>query len=312
MYRFPIALVLAFGMSLPMAAFGKTPDGQTPAQEHACDGLTGGAKGTCTAYCEAQDCDQHERPSCEQLRKNFEKKTGSRTFPCDHVACGDAAAPACNGECPADQVCALHVNGQAACVCESPPAVCAGEPCEGGGDCTTQFCDTSAGSPGVCAQVCADPSTTCVCGGDCTTGFCDDSGGSPGHCAPVCAAPGTTCVCGGDCTSGFCDDSGGSPGHCAPLCAGASTTCACGGDCTSGFCDDSGGSPGHCGAVCAGPGTTCTCGGDCTSGFCDDSLGLPGQCAPVFDGGPCGCGADCVSGFCDDSLGLPGVCGGVL
>src|SRR5689334_19085107 len=118
MHRSVIAVVVAFGMSLPMAAFGKTPDGQTPAQETACSDLTGAAKGICTAYCEAQDCDEHDRPSCEQLRTNFEKKTGSRTFPCDHVACGDAEAPACNGECPEDQVCALHMDGEAACVCE--------------------------------------------------------------------------------------------------------------------------------------------------------------------------------------------------
>ena len=280
MFQYRIALVLAVSLSLPMVAFGKTPDGQTPAEEDSCGDLTGGAKGICNAYCEAQDCDAHERPSCERLRNNFEKKTGSRTLPCDReVACGDSEAPACNGACPDDQVCTARVNGDATCVCEAPPPVCAGAPCEGGGDCSTQFCDTSTGSPGVCGQVCADPSTTCVCGGDCTTGFCDDSGGSPGHCAAVCAGPTTTCVCGGDCTSGFCDDSGGSPGQCAP--------------------------------VCAGPTTTCVCGGDCTSGFCDDSGGSPGQCAPVADGGPCRCGGDCLSGFCDDSLGLPGVCGGV-
>ena len=147
MYRHLIGIVLAIGLNLPKATFGQTPDGQTPAEEEVCGDLTGAAKGLCNAYCEAQDCDEHERPSCERLRKNFEKKTGGRTLPCDRVACGDAGAPECNGECPDDQICTLIVNGEASCSCEAPPPVCAGSTCEEGGDCTTQFCDTSTGSP---------------------------------------------------------------------------------------------------------------------------------------------------------------------
>ena len=48
-----VAAAVAFAMG--------TPDGQTPAQETMCDGLTGPAFGLCNAYCGAQDCEQ--RPS---------------------------------------------------------------------------------------------------------------------------------------------------------------------------------------------------------------------------------------------------------
>jgi hypothetical protein len=69
---------------------GKTPDGQTPSEEEVCDGLSGPAFGLCNAYCEAQDCDalDPERNSCERLRRNFEKHTGTPIFPCD-AACGN-------------------------------------------------------------------------------------------------------------------------------------------------------------------------------------------------------------------------------
>ena len=73
---------LAFLVPSTMA---KTPDGLTPAEEIVCDGLEGAAFGLCNAYCEAQDCDilDPERASCERLRTNFERATGSRIFPCD-------------------------------------------------------------------------------------------------------------------------------------------------------------------------------------------------------------------------------------
>ena len=51
-------------------------------------GLTGAAFGLCNAYCEAQDCDIHDHPSCERLRTNFAKHTGITVFPCDPF-CGD-------------------------------------------------------------------------------------------------------------------------------------------------------------------------------------------------------------------------------
>ncbi len=84
-------LVIASAVSLLAAsAFAQTPDGRTPAEELVCTdaGLTGAAFGLCNAYCEAQDCDINDRPSCERLRTNFAKHTGTRVFPCD-AFCGD-------------------------------------------------------------------------------------------------------------------------------------------------------------------------------------------------------------------------------
>ncbi len=68
----------------------KTPDGETPAEETVCDGLSGAAFGLCNAYCEAEDCDvlAPERNSCERLRRNFERVMGTPIFPCDPF-CGD-------------------------------------------------------------------------------------------------------------------------------------------------------------------------------------------------------------------------------
>jgi hypothetical protein len=57
--------------------------------------------------------------------------------------------------------------------------MCAGNMCEEGGECTSGFCQDSGNGWGVCAAVCADPMSTCVCGSDCTSSFCDDSNGSP-------------------------------------------------------------------------------------------------------------------------------------
>lgn len=77
---------------------GQTPDAQTPSQESVCDGLSGAAFGLCNAYCEAQDCDVHERPSCERLRRNFLRVTGSSIFPCD-ARCGDGVVNQEEEEC---------------------------------------------------------------------------------------------------------------------------------------------------------------------------------------------------------------------
>jgi len=84
---FLVALVLGVGLAF-VAASARTPDGETPAEESVCDGTTGAAFGLCNAYCEAQDCDVHDRKSCERLRKRYKKKTGTDVFPCDG-RCGD-------------------------------------------------------------------------------------------------------------------------------------------------------------------------------------------------------------------------------
>src|SRR5262245_13670108 len=56
----------------------------------ACDDLSAGARGLCNAFCEAKDCDQEreETRSCERLRRNFERKTGSSVFPCEVLPVG--------------------------------------------------------------------------------------------------------------------------------------------------------------------------------------------------------------------------------
>src|SRR6185369_5140591 len=88
MYRLVIACALALLVALAGTALTATPDGHPPSTETSCTGLSGSARGLCNAYCQAQDCDVHPRPSCEQLRKNFQRATGSSKFPCDRVACG--------------------------------------------------------------------------------------------------------------------------------------------------------------------------------------------------------------------------------
>jgi hypothetical protein len=110
MNRFFSVLVLALSLTAVGALMAKTPDGQPPSKETPCAGLSRSAFGICNAYCEAQDCDVHPRPSCERLRANFKRATGSDKFPCDRVACGQAAAPTCDGDCPDNQVCQTGVE----------------------------------------------------------------------------------------------------------------------------------------------------------------------------------------------------------
>jgi hypothetical protein len=78
-------LMLGFGVAIILfaapTASAKTPDGLPPSQETVCSGLTGAAFGLCNAYCEAQDCDVHPRPSCPILRRNFARSPGVRSFP---------------------------------------------------------------------------------------------------------------------------------------------------------------------------------------------------------------------------------------
>lgn len=139
MYRLAVACALALVVALAGNALTKTPDGKPPSTETACNGLTGNVRGLCNAYCQAQDCDVHERPSCAQLRKNFQRATGSSKFPCDRVACGQSA-PQCNGDCPAGKVCASGAedggveggaDSAAACSCQTPCGDAAAPQCAG-------------------------------------------------------------------------------------------------------------------------------------------------------------------------------------
>jgi hypothetical protein len=101
MHRSMLAFLLALGLTVTVTPVrAGTPDGQTPAQESICSPLSGAAFGVCNAYCEAQDCDVHNRLSCRALRRGFQKLTGSPVFPCDMLPCGFVDAPECAGACP--------------------------------------------------------------------------------------------------------------------------------------------------------------------------------------------------------------------
>jgi hypothetical protein len=120
MHRHLFALFLALGLAVSATgALAGTPDGRTPAQEDVCNPLSGAAYGTCNAYCEAQDCDMHARPSCVALRKKFKKLTGTAVFPCDRLPCGCATGPTCGGTCPVGQECTtLTVTEGPHCACK--------------------------------------------------------------------------------------------------------------------------------------------------------------------------------------------------
>jgi hypothetical protein len=68
-----------------------TPDGETPALEHVCDGYQGAAFGLCNAYCEAMDCDDDpnaDQEACDKVEDKFVARTG-RDIPCGGLTCGD-------------------------------------------------------------------------------------------------------------------------------------------------------------------------------------------------------------------------------
>jgi hypothetical protein len=70
----------------------RTYAGQPLPHESACADLSGAAFGLCNAFCNAQHCDVEQHPSCKILRRNFERLTGSSTFPCE-VALTPTATP---------------------------------------------------------------------------------------------------------------------------------------------------------------------------------------------------------------------------
>lgn len=106
--------VLFVGASFsPTIAVAQTPDGETPANEGACDSLQGstpGLYGLCVAYCEAQDLDSFDKnPPSDKILANYRKKmrAGDPDMPCIQVPCpcwsdaelssitADATAAAC-------------------------------------------------------------------------------------------------------------------------------------------------------------------------------------------------------------------------
>jgi hypothetical protein len=53
-----------------------------------CDELHGAAFGLCNAFCNAQACHLNpQQPSCDELRREFERTTGDSTFPCEEDTC---------------------------------------------------------------------------------------------------------------------------------------------------------------------------------------------------------------------------------
>jgi hypothetical protein len=139
-------VILTFG---PGASSAKTPDGMPPSQETVCSGLQGAAFGLCNAYCEAQDCDVHPRPSCAQLLRNFRRITGMPAFPCDS-RCGDGT---------------IDRNED----CDPPGSVCPDERrlCSDDCTCPEPFCGDGIVDAGEQCDP-ASPLSVCPCRPDCT------------------------------------------------------------------------------------------------------------------------------------------------
>ena len=68
-------------------SYAQTADGQTPAEEHVCDGNTGALWGLCVAYCEAMDCDyafpHASDTACDHVLANYLKKSNGVLPPCE-------------------------------------------------------------------------------------------------------------------------------------------------------------------------------------------------------------------------------------
>jgi len=177
-------IAVSFFLLFAAASLAKTPDGSTPSEETVCSGLQGAAFGLCNAYCEAQDCDVHARPSCERLLANFRRITGMPSFPCDNV-CGDGTIGPGEDCDPPGSVCADQSTCTPECTCPEP------------------LCGNGMVDPGEACDPTA-PVSICPCLQDCT---CETIG-------PLC------CDCG---TDGGCIDvvgTAGCPTGCEPAAAG--------------------------------------------------------------------------------------------
>ena len=168
------AAIAAAGL-IVAGAFAQTPDGRTPAEETVCTdaGLSGAAFGLCNAYCEAQDCDVNDRPSCERLRENYAKHTGTMVFPCD-AFCGDGEVNQDFEECD-------DGNNED---CDGCAANCRAEFCGDGLVCPPEECDP----PGTtCDDGVSNCTEACVCQSPepCETGMVPMCGGF--------CPPGLTC-----------------------------------------------------------------------------------------------------------------------
>jgi hypothetical protein len=172
--------VLLLAAALQTSA--KTPDGMPPSEEAVCSDLRGAAFGLCNAYCEAQDCDVHPRPSCPMLRRNFARLTGSLAFPCD-AFCGDGSVNQRLEDCdPPGSGCPDGRTCQMDCTCPEPACgdgiLDSGEDCDPPGEAcpsaTARTCQDDCTCPEpVCGDGIIDPGEQCdppnsVCPG----GFC--------------------------------------------------------------------------------------------------------------------------------------------
>jgi hypothetical protein len=118
----PLVGLLTLALMGVHPAWAQAPDGETPAEEKACEKYKGeGARyGLCVAYCEAQDCDELLRgdESCVNLARNFidwsVKKgyvrgpKGKETINCRVTACTLQDRKHCRGreqDCLIDGVC---------------------------------------------------------------------------------------------------------------------------------------------------------------------------------------------------------------
>jgi hypothetical protein len=213
--RVYLGLAAAIVMFAAGSAFAKTPDGMPPSQETVCSGLTGAAFGLCNAYCEAQDCDVHPRPSCPVLRRNFQRITGSPVFPCDRRCgngmldpgeqCDPAGVPCVTGlpclpDCTCEEVlvcCECVGTGTTAPVCQDgvPLSACATKPgCAvgpPGSSCNPEFgrCLLQEPSCCLCPNGCMTVPSPELCPPDCFLGtppsMCDADGNCQQFPVPV-------------------------------------------------------------------------------------------------------------------------------
>lgn len=77
-------------------AAASTPDDLPPSAEDVCDAEEGRAKGLCTAYCEAMDCDDDPNANvnaCNKTKAKWQEATGRTEMPCEVSSCPCAEYP---------------------------------------------------------------------------------------------------------------------------------------------------------------------------------------------------------------------------
>lgn len=72
-------------------------------EDEFCGELAGAAFGLCNAFCNAQACYlDPDHPSCDELRRNFARETGSDVFPCERALTPRIPIPGCMCDCDGD------------------------------------------------------------------------------------------------------------------------------------------------------------------------------------------------------------------